>query len=122
MADGREGPWAAPGAPEERIGSKARRGQAFERPPQDPDAFTLSELAALPTLAKRVERLGTISWVQFFPVAAGVKERLELLDRLSRKLLEGAECEAPEFADLLEGHEGFIEALSAKGPKVIGKG
>jgi hypothetical protein len=87
--------------------------------PPDPDELSLDELALLPTLVKRVERLGTSSWLPFYPVAAGVKQRLGLLARLHRKLAGAIPCGADEFAELLDGHDRWVRSHVSAGPRII---
>jgi hypothetical protein len=87
--------------------------------PPDPHDLSLDELALLPTLVKRVERLGTRSWLPFFPVDAGARERLELLARCWRPLTHGAVCPNGDFAEMLVGHEDWLGILESDLPRII---
>jgi hypothetical protein len=88
-------------------------------PPPDPDILSLDELARLPTLTKRVLKLGTVSWMPLFPVQAGVAKRLALLARIHRKLIRETVCAAREFAELLDGHQRALAGEGASSPVII---
>ena len=74
----------------------------------DPYDLSLSELASLPGLVKKVERIGTNSYLAFFNIYPRDTERLKLLDGLLSKLTHSKPCAAGEMKTLLDGHDAFI--------------
>ncbi|MDO4545118.1 MAG: hypothetical protein Q4C25_03085 [Bacillota bacterium] len=85
----------------------------------DPYEITIEELAMLPTLEKRVERLGTYSYFPLFQMFPQDISRLTLLAKIQRKLEDGRVCTDEEGKQLTEGHEDYLKRKMQDTVKVI---
>jgi hypothetical protein len=85
----------------------------------DPGELALEDLARLPSLTKRVERLGTLSFSPLFQVRPEDRSRLALLDRVRSRLAEGAAADHGDVAELLFGHEAWLRSLTDDGPRIV---
>ena len=84
------------------------RGAEEEALPADPYELSLGELAMLPGLEKRVERLGTYSYLAFFQMFPRDRERLAFLSGLWLRLTKGLGCTEAEAERLTGGHDGYL--------------
>ena len=75
----------------------------------DPYDLSLSELASLPDLVKRVERIGTVSYLAFFNIYPRDTQRLKLLDGLQSRLTHCKPCSGAELAELFDGHDAYLD-------------
>ena len=86
---------------------------------RDPYDISLEELVQLSEMEKRVERLGTYSYLAFFHMYPEDKERLRLLFHLYRRLTHGNVCGLPEIKQLEEGHDFYIRQKTESAVRVI---
>lgn len=75
---------------------------------RDPYDITLEDLARLPELEKKVERMGTYSYLAFFNLYPQDKKRLSLLAGMHKKLTHGRICADSEIEELKKGHDVYI--------------
>ena len=85
----------------------------------DPYELDLGELARLTGLVKRVERIGTVSYLAFFQMFPEDKERIALLYSVWFKLKNKKPCAPEEIKALVEGHEKYMAWKLDDGVKVI---
>jgi hypothetical protein len=85
------------------------------------DAYelTVEELALLPKLTKRVERIGTVSYLALYPMFPEDKNRLALLAEIHTKLTAGTPCTDDELKALTEGHGSYLDWKTADAVTVI---
>ncbi|MCQ4637050.1 hypothetical protein NE619_09960 [Anaerovorax odorimutans] len=74
----------------------------------DPYDLTMEEIALLPSLKKRIERVQTYSYLKLYPVFPEERERLTLLGQMKTKLDLGKLCTDEEVEALISGHQRFI--------------
>lgn len=75
----------------------------------DPYDIGLDELARLPHLVKRVERIGTYSYLAFFNMFPQDAERLRLIAGLWRRLTHNCVCTQEELEALFSGHADYLD-------------
>lgn len=85
----------------------------------NPYDLTVEELSLLHTLKKRIERMGTYSYLDLYPVFPRDRERLDLLSQVKTKLDLGMELGDKEAEALEQGHEPFVRYKSEDGVRVI---
>lgn len=85
----------------------------------DPYELTVSELAILPTLEKRIERMHTYSYMELYPEFPRDRERLSLLGKMKEKLDLGIGCSDEEIEKLTDGHNDFVRYKKEDGVAVI---
>jgi hypothetical protein len=76
----------------------------------DPYELSLAELANLPKLEKRLERLNTYSYVKLFSMFPEDKERLSFLSRIWHKLTHASICASMELRTLFESHDEYLNS------------
>lgn len=85
----------------------------------DPFEITLAELDQMPALTKRIERLGTVSYMPFFRMMPEDRKRLHLLHTMQDKIYHHYPCLDSEVKELKEGHEAYLAYKNDDGPAVI---
>lgn len=85
----------------------------------DPYDLTIEEIALLPSLKKRIERIQTYSYLSLYPVFPEERERLALLGQMKSKLDLGKLCSDEEIEKLISGHEAFLSYKLDDGVAVI---
>ena len=85
------------------------------------DAYelTVAELAMLPRLTKRVERIGTVSYLAVYPMFPEDKERVALLAAVEGKLTRGEACTPEEARAMTEGHQAYLDWKTADPVTII---
>jgi hypothetical protein len=84
-----------------------------------PHDLNLEELTRLTRLDKKIERFGTVSYLPFFQMRTEDEQRLAFLARLGRKLTHDSLGGRGEIAELLEGHEKYLDGKRSDGPKIV---
>ena len=87
--------------------------------PGDPYELTLDELIEMPSLTKRIERIGTYSYMPFFHMMPEDLTRLKLLSRMWSKIMHHYPCLESEVQQLKEGHGDFLKSKLEDRVKVI---
>lgn len=85
----------------------------------DPYDITIEELFWITKQVKKVERCGTYSYLAFFNMYPKDLNRMKLLAGCWRKLTHGIVCAASEAADILDGHEAYLNSFQDEEVKVI---
>lgn len=85
----------------------------------DPYDIPLEELALLPRLEKKVERIGTYSFLPLFQMQTRDRERLELAAKVWHKLTHRIVCAEREIEEVTGGHEAYMEWKLEEAVKVI---
>ncbi|MEA4923047.1 MAG: hypothetical protein VB031_06720 [Eubacteriaceae bacterium] len=85
----------------------------------DPYEITLAELAMLPKMTKKVERIGTYSYLDFFQMMPEDRERIDLLCRIYEALASGCECSKEDACRLEKGHDEYMKCKGTDPVKVI---
>jgi len=75
----------------------------------DPYELDVSELAMLPDLTKRVERIGTYSYLAFYQMFPEDKKRMKLLADVWSSLKDGCICTDDEVKELVDGHAAYLD-------------
>ena len=79
----------------------------------------LAELDRMPSLSKRIERLGTVSYMPFFRMMPEDRKRLHLLHTMQEKIYHHYPCLDSEVKELKEGHDAYLAYKNDDGPAVI---
>lgn len=90
--------------------------------PTNPYDISFEELAALPDLEKRVERIGTYSYMRIFRMFPEDSGRLKFLAGIWKKLTHSEPCTPAEMGKLLGGHDEYLEWKLADAVLVIAPG
>lgn len=85
----------------------------------DPYELDVTELAMLPTLVKRVERIGTYSYLAFFQMFPEDRNRMALLADIWNSLAGGGNCPAEKIDELVSGHQAYLKWKNKETFKVI---
>lgn len=85
----------------------------------DPYEITLEELTELPILEKRIERLGTVSYMAFFHMMPEDRKRLNLLWKMENRIFHHYPCPDSEVAELKNGHDDFMVKGLDDGPVIV---
>ena len=78
----------------------------------DPYDLTVEEIALLPSLTKRIERVMTYSFIRLFQMFPEDQSRMELLAELKNKLDLGISCEEEKVEELIRGHLPYLKHLN----------
>lgn len=73
-----------------------------------PEELSLAELALLPQLIHKVERLGTVSTMQLIQCYPQDIARLQLLADMYEDIMLGVNCTESEIKALLDGHAEYL--------------
>ena len=91
----------------------------IEARPKDPYDITIEEMLWITKQYKKIERVGTETYTNFFHMMPEDKKRIELLSRMWHKLTHDTLCTDAEIEDLENGHDAFINMKLAVKVKVI---
>ncbi|MBP3875594.1 MAG: hypothetical protein J6E41_07855 [Lachnospiraceae bacterium] len=86
---------------------------------KDPYDITIEEMDWITGLYKKIERVGTETYTNFFNMMPEDKKRIGLLSRMWHKLTHDTLCTEAEIAALKEGHDAFINRKLTDPVKVI---
>ena len=76
---------------------------------KDPYDITIEEMDWITYQYKKIERVGTETYINFFNMMPDDKERIALLARMWNKLTHDTLCTDEEIRALKEGHDAFID-------------
>lgn len=85
----------------------------------DPYELQIEEIFLLTTLEKRIERMGTYSYMALYPVYPEDRERLSLLSGIKTRLDLGRPCSDEEFGALVGRHDDYLRRKADDGVRVI---
>ena len=91
----------------------------IEARPKDPYDITIEEMLWITKQYKKIERVGTETYTNFFHMMPEDKKRIELLSRMWHKLTHDTLCTDAEIEELENGHDAFINMKLAVKVKVI---
>jgi len=91
----------------------------IEDRPKDPYDITIEEMYWITLQYKRIERVGTETYTDFFHMMPEDKKRIGLLARMWHKLMHDTLCTDLEIRELEEGHDAFIDRKLTDPVKVI---
>lgn len=76
---------------------------------KDPYDITIEEMYWITLQYKKIERVGTETYINFFNMMPEDKKRIELLSRMWHKITHDTLCTEAELKELTEGHDAFID-------------
>ena len=86
---------------------------------KDPYDISIEEMEWITHQYKKIERVGTETYINFFNMMPEDKERITLLARIWHKLTHDTLCTDAEKKALIEGHDAFIDRKLHDPVKVI---
>ena len=86
---------------------------------KDPYDITIEEMYWITQQYKKIERVGTETYTNFFNMMPEDKKRIELLSRMWHKITHDTLCTEAEIRELKEGHDAFINGKLTDPVKVI---
>lgn len=100
-------------------GRKGDELALIEARPKDPYEITIEEMLWITRQYKKIERVGTETYTNFFNMMPEDRQRIELLARMWHKLTHDTLCSDAEVAELKDGHDAFINMKLEVKVKVI---
>lgn len=100
-------------------GRKGDELALIEARTKDPYDITIEEMFWITKQYKKIERVGTETYTNFFNMMPEDKKRIELLSRMWHKLTHDTLCTDAEIEELEKGHDEFINMKLDVKVKVI---
>ena len=88
---------------------------------KDPYDITVEELYWCTLQYKKIERVGTETYINFFNMMPDEKKRFELLARMWHKITHDTLCTEAEIKTLKDGHDDFINKKLTDPVEVVGR-